>query len=82
MQRTACLATFGVVLTVAASGCQSHEAKATDLQKEYDHINQQFARDCSAEMSKLPQELSPKCADESKKLKEASDRLQAQHAKK
>jgi len=66
----------------ALSGCQSHETKVADLQKQYDQINQQFAKDCSAEMLNLPEKLSPKCSEESKKLKEASDRLQAERAKK
>ena len=69
-------------LFVALSGCQSHETKVADLQKQYDQINQQFAKDCSAEMLNLPQKLSPKCSEESKKLKEASDRLQAERATK
>jgi len=70
------------LLFVALSGCQSHQTKVADLQKQYDQINQQFAKDCSAEMLNLPEQLSPKCSEESKKLKEASDRLQAERAKK
>jgi len=70
------------LLFVALSGCQSHQTKVADLQKQYDQINQQFAKDCSAEMLNLPEKLSPKCSEESKKLKEASDRLQAERAKK
>jgi hypothetical protein len=70
------------MVTLAISGCQSPGAKEADLQKQYDEVNQQFARDCSAEMRNLPQKLSPKCDEESKKLKEASDRLQAERAKK
>ena len=69
------------LLFIALSGCQSHETKVADLQKQYDQINQQFAKDCSAEMLNLPEQLSPKCSEESKKLKEASDRLQAERAK-
>lgn len=68
-------------LVFASTGCQSHQAKVTDLQKQYDEINQQFAKDCSAEMLNLPKNLSPKCTDESKRLKEASDRLQAERSK-
>lgn len=62
-------------------GCQSQQSKVADLQKQYDEINQQFAKDCSAEMMDLPQKLSPKCADESKKLKDITERLQAERAK-
>jgi len=62
-------------------GCRSQQTKVADLQKQYDEINQQFAKDCSAEMMDLPQKLSPKCADESKKLKDVTERLQAERAK-
>ena len=70
---------FTIVMTF--NGCRSHESKAADLQKQYDEVNQQFAKDCSAEMLNLPSKLSPKCADESKKLKEVTDRLQAERSK-
>jgi hypothetical protein len=70
---------FTIVMTF--NGCRSHESKVADLQKQYDEVNQQFAKDCSAEMLNLPSKLSPKCADESKKLKEVTDRLQAERSK-
>ena len=62
-------------------GCRNQQAKVADLQKQYDEINQQFAKDCSAEMMNLPQKLSPRCADESKKLKDITERLQTERAK-
>jgi len=62
-------------------GCRSQQTKVADLQRQYDEINQEFAKDCSAEMMNLPQKLSPKCADESKKLKDITERLQAERAK-
>jgi hypothetical protein len=71
-------ALFGCAFT----GCQSHEAKVTDLQKQYDQLGDQFQKDCSAEMLNLPQKLSPKCADEKQKLSDAWNRLQAERAKK
>lgn len=72
-----------VVLAAAAfTGCQSHEAKVADLQKQYNQLGDQFQKDCSAEMLDLPQKLSPKCADEKQKLSEAWNRLQAERAKK
>ena len=77
MRRNASLFGLMTILLVGFGGCHSHEAKVAELQKQYEQINQQFARDCSAEMMSLPQKLSPKCADESKRLKEATDRLQA-----
>ncbi|WP_420239615.1 hypothetical protein ACOBR2_08615 [Telmatobacter bradus] len=70
------------VLVFTLPGCQSHQAKIDALQKEYDQINQQFAKDCSAEYLKVPPTLSPKCVDENKQMKDAWDRLQAERAKK
>ena len=81
MHRTAIHVALGLALAFAITGCRSHEAKVADLQKQYDEVNRQFAKDCSAEMMNLPQKLSPKCAAESKKLKEVTDQLQAERAK-
>jgi len=81
MSRNAIRLALVTALAFASAGCRSHQAKVANLQKQYDAINQQFAKDCSAEMLNLPKSLSPKCADESKKLKEASDRLQAERSK-
>jgi len=75
MHRTITVPALAVIFVL--TGCHGHQAKVVDLQRQYDEINQQFAKDCSAEMMNLPQKLSPKCADESKKLKEATERLQA-----
>ena len=72
---------LSAVLILALSGCQSHQAKVDALQKEYDRLNQQFAKDCSAEYLKMPPTLSPKCDDENKKMKDAWDRLQAERMK-
>jgi protein involved in sex pheromone biosynthesis len=80
MRQTIAIATLAGVLVLSA--CQTHQAKVADLQKQYDEVNQQFAKDCSAEMMELPQKLSPKCTDESKKLKEVTERLQAEQAQK
>jgi len=81
MQRTTTLAAVTVALILFSVGCQSHQAKVDDLQKEYDRLNQQFAKDCSAEYLKVPPTLSPKCTDESKKLGDAGKRLQEERAK-
>ena len=81
MHRTAARVALGLALAFAFTGCRSHRAKVADLQKQYDEVNQQFAKDCSEEMLNLPQKLSPKCAAESKKLKEVTDQLQAERAK-
>lgn len=80
MRRTTGLIALTATLTFIL-GCQSHEAKVDALQKEYDQLNQQFAKDCSAEYLKVPPTLSPKCTDESKKLGEAGKRLQEERAK-
>jgi hypothetical protein len=63
------------------AGCESHQAKVDRLQKEYDRLTQQFAKDCSAEYLKTPPNLSPKCADESKQMGEAGRRLREERAK-
>ena len=81
MHRTAARVALGLALAFAFTGCRSHKAKVANLQKQYDEMNQQFAKDCSAEMLNLPQKLSQKCAAESKKLKEVTDQLQAERAK-
>ena len=70
------------LLFVALSGCQSHETKVAELQRQYDQLGNQFQKDCSGEMLNLPQKLSPKCADEKQKLSDAWNRLQAERAKK
>ena len=67
MRRTTGLIALTATLTFMLAGCQSHQAKVDALQKEYDQLNQQFAKDCSAEYLKVPPTLSPKCTDESKK---------------
>ena len=79
MHRTAIIATLAVILFLP--GCRTNQAKVADLQKEYDQVNQRFAKDCSAEMFKLPDQLSPKCAEESKKLKDVTNQLQAARSK-
>lgn len=72
---------LSAILVLTLSGCKSHQAKVDALQKQYDQINQQFAKDCSAEYLKMPPTLSPKCIDENKKMKDAWDRLQAERMK-
>jgi len=81
MHRTALCVALGFALAFAITGCRSHEAKVTDLQKQYDQLNQQFGKDCSAEFLKMPPSLSPKCKAEDKQVKAAWDRLQAERAK-
>jgi hypothetical protein len=70
-----------VILSGALIGCQSHEAKTSDLQKEYDQAAQQFRTDCTAETLNMPKQLSPKCAEEQKRMNDAYQRLQAEQRK-
>ena len=79
MRRTIPLLLLTAALTLA--GCQSHEDKVADLQKEYERLGAQFQKDCSAELLTLPPALSPKCKDEKKKLSDTWDQLQAERAK-
>jgi hypothetical protein len=80
MRRTTGLTALTAILTFMLAGCQSHQAKVDALQKEYDQLNHQFAKDCSAAYLKVPPTLSQKCTDESKKLGEAGKRLQEEGA--
>jgi hypothetical protein len=81
MPKASTLFALAIFVTAASTGCQSHQAKVADLQKQYDALGDQFQKDCSAEMLNLPQKLSPKCADEKQKLADAWNRLQAQRGK-
>lgn len=82
MQRTAARVALGLAFAFALAGCQSHEAKVADFQKQYDQFGDQFQKDCAAEMLNLPQKLSPKCASEKQKLSDAWKQLQAERTKK
>jgi 23S rRNA pseudoU1915 N3-methylase RlmH len=76
--------TFCTALAAALgmAGCQSHQAKVDQLQKQYDQLAKQFQQDCSAEYLDIPPKISPKCKDEDKRMKEAWNRLQAERSKK
>jgi hypothetical protein len=82
MHSTIKLFALAAILSFAAIGCQSHQAKIDSLQKQYDQLGQQYRKDCSAEMLNIPPKLSPKCTDENKKVGDAWNRLQAERAKK
>lgn len=79
MKKLAVAAIALAILTL--NGCQSHQSKIDALQTQYDGLEAQFRKDCSAEYFKVPPTLSPKCADEDKKTKEAWAQLQAERAK-
>ena len=82
MDRTVRLTTLDAILLLNLVGCESHQAKVDELQKEYDRLGEQFRRDCNAEYLKVPPTLSPKCNDENKQVQDAWNRLQAERAKK
>ena len=81
MLKTALFTILSVASVLVLAGCESHQAKVDRLQKDYDRLTQQFAKDCSAEYLKTPPNLSPKCADESKQMGEAGKRLREERAK-
>ena len=64
------------------SGCQSHQAKVANLQKQYDDLAKQFQQDCSAEYLDIPPKISPKCKDEDTRMKDAWNRLQSERSTK
>lgn len=82
MHRTAIRVALGFVLAFAFTGCRSHKAKVADLQKQYDDLEMQFRRDCSAELYKDPPTLSAKCSEENKKAQKAWARLQSERGTK
>lgn len=76
---TACTA---LAAALGMAGCQSHQAKVADLQKQYDQSAKQFQQDCSAEYLDIPPKITPKCKDEDTRMKDAWNRLQAERSKK
>jgi hypothetical protein len=70
--------TFGIL---ALSGCENRQAKIDALQKQYDELEAQFRKDCTAEYMKVPPTLSPKCTDERKKADDAYKLIQDERAK-
>jgi hypothetical protein len=64
--------------TLAIAGCQSHDAKVADLQKEYDRLSKIYIQDCPGPgPTDIPKPPSAKCQDEDKQQRDAYDRLQA-----
>lgn len=81
MHHKSTLILSATVLTVALAGCESHQAKVDSLQKEYDSLEAQFRKDCTAEYLKVPPTLSPKCSDERKQADDTYKRLQTERTK-
>ena len=80
MHRTITVSALAFIFVL--TGCQGHQAKVADLQKQYDQLGQQYRNDCFAELTNIGSKLSPKCTDEKQKLADAWNRLQAERAKK
>lgn len=72
---------FVAVVTIALTGCESHESKVDALQKEHDRISQQYKRDCGDEYLKANPQFSQKCVDEAKQMDDVWKQLQAEKSK-
>jgi uncharacterized lipoprotein NlpE involved in copper resistance len=57
-------------------GCQSHQAKIDDFQKEHDRLSQQYQKDCGSEYLKAKPQFSQKCLDEAKQMDDVWKQLQ------
>jgi hypothetical protein len=67
-----------LAITVSLAGCQSHDAKVADLQKEYDRLSRIYIQNCPGPgPTDIPKPQSAKCQDEDKQQREAYERLQA-----
>jgi hypothetical protein len=58
------------------TGCQSHQSKIDDLQKEHDRLSQQYQKDCGSEYLEAKPQFSQKCLDESKQMDDVWKKLQ------
>ena len=64
--------------TLSLAGCQNHDAKVADLQKEYDRLSKIYIQDCPGPgPTDIPKPQSTKCQDEDKQQREAYEKLQA-----
>jgi len=81
MNRKSLFILLAAVVTFVPLGCESHQAKIDALQKDYDNLEAQFRKDCTAELMNASPKLSPKCTDEKKKADDANKRLQDERAK-
>jgi Prokaryotic membrane lipoprotein lipid attachment site len=77
------LSLFFMTATFALAGCQSHDAKIVDLQKEYDRLSKIYIQDCPGPgPTDIPKPQSPKCQNEDKQQREAYEKLQAARVQK
>jgi hypothetical protein len=68
-------------ITIALTGCQSHQAKIDALQREHDRISQQYKKDCGDQYLKAQPQFSQKCVDEAKQMDDLWKQLQAEKSK-
>ena len=72
-----------IAVTLSLAGCQSHDAKVADLQKEYDRLSSTYMHDCGAAATQRgmnPVSSPPptaQCQQEDKQQHDAWVRLQA-----
>jgi hypothetical protein len=67
MRRTIPLVLLAAITALA--GCQGHEVKVVDLQKEHDRLAAQYRQDCPApQIGQVPPPPTEKCQDEDQKL--------------
>jgi hypothetical protein len=77
-----------VIVAIALSGCESHQARVDALQKQYDESKAQFTKDCGDEATARGidpinhAKLSPKCTEEEARTTEAWKQLEAERTKK
>ena len=50
MLKAALLTILSAASLLVLAGCESHQAKVDRLQKEYDDLEAQFSKDCSADV--------------------------------
>ena len=79
MRRFYCVT--AIFTAVCLAGCQTHQDKVDALQREHDHISQQYQKDCAAEYLKAQPQFNQKCIEEQKQMDDAWKRLQAEKAK-
>ena len=76
------VAALAAIAYSSFTGCESHQHKVDTLQAEYESLEAQFRKDCTAEYFKAQPTLNKKCIDEDKKAKDAWTRLHAGRATK
>jgi uncharacterized protein YukE len=71
---------FVVASVLSLTGCQSHQSRIDDLQKEHDRLSQQYQKDCGSEYLKAKPQFDQKCLDEAKQMDDVWKQLQQEKA--